>query len=198
MLNTDGDPGGRCGRPGEGWRAARDAATGGSAAATAAAVWAAEAGPDDRPAGHNLEDGALCFEATSYNIVPTLGTAVLQCVIAGQEVGFACGAWAVATQCRRWALVVGCTCADGAWLRQRDEEHAQQRRADGDGTECGGPECADGASGPEEPGAAGGGTWRGVELLEIDEQLIDDSEWDVAMRLEATSSISSAEGGCWV
>ena len=144
-LIADGDPGGRCGRPGEGWWAARDAATGGSAAVMAAAVWAAEAGPDDRPAGHNLEDGALCFEATSYNIVPTLGTAVLQCVIAGQEVGFACGAWAVATQCRRWALVVGCTCADGAWLRQRDEEHAQQRRADGGGTECGGPECADGA-----------------------------------------------------
>ena len=86
-----GHPGGRCGRPGEGWWAARDAATGGSAAMTAAAVWAAEAGPDDRPAGHNLEDGALCFEATSYNIVPTLGTAVLQCVVAGQEVGFACG-----------------------------------------------------------------------------------------------------------
>ena len=145
---------------------------------TAAAVWAAEAGPDDRPAGHNLEDGALCFEATSYNINPTLGTAVLQCVVAGQEVGWlACGAWAVATQCRRWALVVGCTCADGAWLRQRDEEHAQQRRADGDGMECGGPECADGASGPEEPGAAGGGIRRGVELLEIDEQLIDGSEW---------------------
>ena len=35
--------------------------------------------------------------------------------------------------------------------------------------------CADGIG--EEPGAAGGGTRRGVELLEVDEQLIDDSGW---------------------
>ena len=45
------------------------------------------------------------------------------------------------------------------------------------GTECGGPERADGAGGGEEPGAAGGGALRGVELLEVDEQLIGDSEW---------------------
>ena len=54
------------------------------------------------------------------------------------------------------------------------DERVEQRRC---GTECGGAERADGASGEEEPGAAGGGARRGMELREIDEQLIDYSEW---------------------
>ena len=44
------------------------------------------------------------------------------------------------------------------------------------GQRSGGTERADGAGGEEESEAAGGGTRRGVGVLEIDEQLIDDSE----------------------
>ena len=45
------------------------------------------------------------------------------------------------------------------------------------GQRSGGTERADGAGGEEESEAAGGGIRRGVELLEVGEQLIDDSGW---------------------
>ena len=60
-------------------------------------------------------------------------------------------------------------------------------------TDVGGCTCADGIG--KELGAAGGGTQRGVELLEIDEQVIDDSEWGRGLEIGSVQLGLQCGGG---